>query len=144
MAGARAVQKSVLKDFPGTDISVSIVWIQMPGFDDNEKTARQIAGTIIDSRVRHFYDPIATHRAGKAFAKGIIAEGRGPAWDIYFLYDQGAEWEGGPPRPAEWMHQLGGGRRADRDHFHTGADLTEQLHKAMHRVTGDHCALAGG
>ena len=46
MFGARAVLKAVLQDFPKTDISISIVWIQMPGFNDNPDTASQIAQTL--------------------------------------------------------------------------------------------------
>lgn len=141
MFGARAVHKSVLEDFPRADISVSVVWIQMPGFNDNEKTAAEIARTLSDRRVRHFYDPMATHLAGKAFAKGLLKGGGGPAWDIYFFYKKGLEWDDGPPPPTEWVHQLGGGRRADPAHFRSGTDLVEELHEAMHRVTGEDCAL---
>ncbi len=136
MHGARAVQKSVLKDFPDADISVSIVWIQMPGFNDNEKTARKIAGTIEDKRVKHFYDPFPAHLAGKTFGKGLTK--RGPAWDIYFFYDKGQEWTDGPPKPAEWMHQLGGAG-ADASKFHSGTDLVDQLHETMHKVTAAKC-----
>lgn len=132
--------KSILQDFPETDISVSIVWIQMPGFNDNETTAGLIAQTMSDPRVRHFYDPLATHHAGKAFAKGLLTKGAGPAWDIYFFYKKGVEWRDGPPSPTEWMHQLGGGRRADPAHFHSGDDLVSALHETMHKVTGDNCA----
>ena len=131
------MQKSVLKDFPDADISVSIVWIQMPGFNDNAQTSRKIAGSFSDPRVKHFYDPFPAHLVGKAFAKDRIS--RGPAWDIYFFYKKGEEWEDGPPTPAEWMHQLGGGGRADESKFHAGTDLVEHLHETMHRVTGAKC-----
>ena len=131
------MQQSVLKKFPDVDISVSIVWIQMPGFNDNEQTSRQIAGSFSDSRVKHFYDPFPAHLVGKAFAKGRIS--RGPAWDIYFFYKKGQEWTDGPPEPAGWMHQLGGGERADGAMLRTGAALVEQLHKTMHQVTGAEC-----
>ena len=130
------MQKSVLEDFPDADISVSIVWIQMPGFNDNEMTARRIAGTIDDSRVKHFYDPFPAHLVGKTFAQGRIS--RGPAWDIYFFYKQGVEWTDAPPSPAKWMHQLGGAG-ADQSKFRSGADLVEQLHEEMHNVTGAKC-----
>ncbi len=102
-----------MKDFPDTDISVSIVWIQMPGFNDNEETARKIAGSISDPRVKHFYDAYPAHLVGKAFAKNRISAG--PAWDIYFFYTKGTDWKNAPPSPAEWMHQLGGGGRATPD-----------------------------
>lgn len=131
------MQQSVLKDFPGADISVSIVWIQMPGFKDNKQSARRIAGSFDDPRVKHFYDPFPAHRVGKAFAKNRVF--RGPAWDIYFFYKKGEEWKDSPPEPAEWMHQLGGGDRADATKFKTGAGLVEQLHEAMHKVTGAAC-----
>ena len=131
------MQQSVLKDFPDVDVSVSIVWIQMPGFNDNEKTARQIATSIDDPRVKHFYDPFPAHLVGKAFAKDRIS--RGPAWDIYFLYKKGEQWKDVPPEPAEWMHQLGGGNRADPTKFRSGSDLIDQLHEAMHQVTGAEC-----
>ena len=81
----------------------------MPGFNDNERTAQKIAGTFSDPRVKHFYDPFPAHLVGKAFAKGRIS--RGPAWDIYFFYKKGQEWNDAPPDPAEWMHQLAYGRR---------------------------------
>ncbi len=131
------MQKSVLNDFPEVDISVSIVWIQMPGFNDNEQTSRSIAGSIDDPRVKHFDDPFPGHVVGKAFGQGRIS--RGPAWDIYFFYKKGQEWTDGPPEPAEWMHQLGGGGRADATKFHSGQDLIDQLHEAMHQVTEAKC-----
>ena len=74
----------MLKEFPDVDISVSIVWIQMPGFNDNERTSRKIAGSFSDPRVKHFYDAFPAHLAGKAFAEDRIAQR--PAWDIYFFF----------------------------------------------------------
>lgn len=130
------MQQSVLKDFPDADVSVSIVWIQMPGFNDNERTSRKIAESFSDPRVRHFYDPFPAHLVGKAFAQGRISQG--PAWDIYFFFKKGQEWTDGPPEPAEWMHQLGGARAGDSK-LHTGTDLVEHLHQAMHSVTGAKC-----
>ncbi len=126
-----------MKGFPDADISVSIVWIQMPGFNDNERTSRKIAGSFLDPRVRHFYDPFPAHLVGKAFARGRIS--RGPAWDIYFFYEKGQEWKDVPPEPAEWMHQLGGGGRADASKFHSGTDLVDTLHETMHKVTAAKC-----
>jgi hypothetical protein len=137
VSGARAVRKSVLQDFPEEDISISLVWIQMPGFNDDERTARAMAQTLRDPRVRHFYDPFDTHRAGKAFAKEVLREGMGPAWDIYLFYERGMTWVDRPPAPVEWVHQLGGGRRADPERFRTGEDLINELHDAMQRLRGE-------
>ena len=109
----------------------------MPGFNDNERTARKIAGSFSDARVEHFFDPFPAHLVGKAFASGRITQG--PAWDIYFFYKKGQSWSDGPPEPVEWMHQLGGGGRADATKFRTGQGLVDQLHEAMHTVTGANC-----
>lgn len=108
----------------------------MPGFADNEKTARRIAATMVDPRVRHFYDPFPIHRAGKAFATGHVHAG--PAWDIYFFYEKGVTWADAPPQPVEWWHQLGRGDRADPDRFAAGS-LAAKLHDSMHSVTGEEC-----
>lgn len=143
MDGARAVLQSVLNDFPNTDISVSIVWIQMPGFVDNTQSAERMATTFDDPRVKHFYDPLTTHRAGNMFARNIIAHEQGPAWDIYFFYDKKDKWNEYPPEPAEYMHQLSGGQRAMAERFRTQGGLTQELHAAMHRLTGELCKGAG-
>ena len=111
----------------------------MPGFNDNETTARNIASTFTDARVRHFYDAFPAHVAGKAFAEGRIPSKRGPAWDIYFFYSDKDVWTDGPPEPTAWMHQLGGIGRADAAKFRSGDDLVTHLHAAMHLVTGQEC-----
>jgi hypothetical protein len=129
------VQKSILTDFPDTGVSLSVIWIDMLP-TDNAEQAQKMANTIRDPRVRHFHDPRASRLAGRAFARGLLSPAAGPAWDIYMFYEKGQEWRDGPPRPVEWMHQLGGGRRADAARFHTGDDLVLQLHEAMHKVTG--------
>jgi hypothetical protein len=127
------VQKAILDSFPKTEISVSIVWIEMlPG--DNLAAAQKMAGTIRDSRVRHFFDPRATRRAGNAIAKGLLNDGAGPAWDIYLFYDREAEWKDDPPKPADWMHQLGGGQRADPARFHIGEKLVVELRRSFERM----------
>lgn len=141
--GASAVLQSVLNDFPNVDISVSIVWIQMPGFNDNPETARETGLMFRDPRVKQFYDPQPTHYAGRKFAHDIITSGRGPAWDIYFFYDKEKVWDKYPPKPVEFMHQLSGGQRANPDRLRTGEALVKELHAAMHRLTGELCHDSG-
>ncbi|MCH7591349.1 MAG: hypothetical protein IH989_01025 [Planctomycetes bacterium] len=128
-----------MRNFPSVNIAVAVVWIQMPGFNDNQTTAGEAASTFNDPRVRHFYDSFPKHAAGKAFAEGHVTPNRGPAWDIYFFYNEGPEWVDGPPEPTAWMHQLSGGERADPDRFHTGDDLIAHLHAATHLITGKGC-----
>lgn len=124
--------KSVLEDFPKADIDVSIVWIDMLP-NDSAAAAAKSAKIFDDPRVRQFHDPRATRLAGKAFAHGLIREGAGVAWDIYMFYDKDARWDENPPKPIDYMHQLGGGRRADPDRFRTGEGLLSQLHDSMER-----------
>lgn len=39
----------------------------------------------------------------------------GPAWDVYLLFARGTRWIGAtPPKPAFWMHQMGGVTDAPR------------------------------
>ena len=131
------MQKSVLEEFPDTDISVSLVWIDMLP-TDNAAASSKIAATIDNARVRHFHDPRAGKLAGKAFAHELIKVG--PAWDIYLFYEKGTAWDGEhPPSPAEWWHQLGGKDRADPKRFSAGV-LEDRLHESMHKVTGAQCS----
>ena len=128
-----------MSDFPDADVNVAIIWIQMPGFNDNPTTAGETAANLSDPRVRHFYDALPEHVAGKAFAKNRIAANRGPAWDIYFFFEKGVVWDDDPPEPVAWMHQLSGGQRADPARFYTGDDLVQRLHAATHLITGKAC-----
>jgi hypothetical protein len=137
MAGARAVQESILKEFPDTDVSVSMVWIEMLP-TDNLAAAESMAASIRDSRVTHFFDPRGARLAGHALADGIIRPGAGPAWDVYLFYGREAEWHDAPPKPKDWWHQLGDGLRADPSRF-AGGILGEKLLDGMHKLTGTPC-----
>jgi len=117
-----------LKDFPDADIDVSIIWIPMLP-SDNAAAARKTAQMFDDPRVTQFCD--ADRKAGRAFAHDLIAPGRGPAWDIYLSYNPGDTWREHPPRPSDYFHQLGGGRRADAKRFRTGDKLIAALHATM-------------
>ncbi len=106
---------------------------------DNASAASKMAQSITDSRVRHFHDPRTPRLAGNVFGKGLLNEGGGPAWDIYIFYGKDVVWKDDPPKPVEWMHQLGGLRRANPKRFRTGEDLITQLHQAMHKLSGLEC-----
>lgn len=71
---------------------------------------------------------------GKSFAHGLIREGAGVAWDIYLFNDKDARGDENPPKPIDYLHQLGGGRRADPERFHSGDELVRELHKSMERI----------
>jgi hypothetical protein len=129
--GAKSIRASILEAYPDADLRVSIVWIDMLP-TDNEAAAQRSAAIFDDPRVKQFHDP--DRAAGLAIADGLLFAGAGPAWDIYLYYDLDAEWTNRPPKPAEWFHQLSGGRRADPQRFRPGPKLTEALGKATGRI----------
>ncbi len=95
VAGAIAVNESVLKAYPSADISVFIVWIDILARDDYA-AAQRMAGIFNDPRVRQFHDP--NRLVGDAFAKGLLDQP--PAWDIYLLYAASPRklWVDDPPQ----------------------------------------------
>jgi hypothetical protein len=138
VAGARAVQESILERFPASDIRLSLIWIEILPTDSLAAAERMAAG-MSDSRVQHYFDPRETHLAGQALARGIIREGGGPAWDVYLFFDREARWDDVPPLPIDWCHQLSGGQRADPTRF-AGGVVAERLHESMHALTATDCS----
>ena len=129
--GAKAVRESVLNAYPEAGIQVSIVWIDMlPG--DNEKAATKSSAIFNDPRVKQFYDP--GRKSGYAIAKDLLYKNAGPAWDIYLYYDRDAQWTDQPPKPVDWVHQLGGGRRADAARFRPGQRLVDALRESTGNI----------
>ncbi|MCH8259325.1 MAG: heavy-metal-associated domain-containing protein [Planctomycetes bacterium] len=127
VAGAIAVNESVLKAYPSADISVFIVWIDILARDDYV-AAQRMAGIFNDPRVRQFHDP--NRLVGDAFAKGLLDQP--PAWDIYLLYAASPQqlWVDYPPKPTDWMHQIGL-RDADPARRRGGHDLVVSLYDGM-------------
>ncbi len=127
VAGAIAVNESVVAAYPSADVSISIVWIDILVRDDYA-AAQRMAGIFNDPRVRQFHDPNGL--AGDAFAKGLLDQP--PAWDIYLHYAASPQqlWVDSPPKPTDWMHQIGF-RNADPARRRGGHDLVVGLYDAM-------------
>ncbi len=91
MRGARPVQQSVFAAFPGADVLVAFVWIDMVA-GDSQPEADQIAATIVDSTAEHWldaapYPPDWAHRlksrpfAGSAhYRSGVALSAKLPEW----------------------------------------------------------------
>jgi len=125
IAGGVSVKEALLEAFGNTDIGISIIWIDiLPS--DNEASASRASAIFDDPRVAQFHDP--RRLAGQAFAAGLL--NRPPAWDIYLFYEPGSTWTDGPPKPAQWMHQLGFGA-ADEARSRTGDALAAGLYQGM-------------
>ncbi len=127
VAGAIAVNESVVNAYPSADVSIFIVWIDILARDDYA-AAQRMAGIFNDPRVRQFHDP--NRLAGDVFAKGLLDQP--PAWDIYLLYAASPQqlWVDYPPKPTDWMHQIGF-RAADPARRRGGHDLVVGLYDAM-------------
>jgi hypothetical protein len=70
-----------------------------------EKNVGVATRVVPDSRALHYWDGSGATMQQWRQVIGIDED----AWDVYFLYDRSAIWTGDlPPKPAFWMHQLGG------------------------------------
>lgn len=108
VAGFRAVG-NILERNDDPDLQVYIVWEPML-HSDNRKEAEKIATQLSDDRVIQYWDK--GKLTGKAWQEALGIGG--PAWDVYMLYNPGAEWKIKPGNPDYWMHQLGGVTQAPR------------------------------
>ena len=98
---------------------------------DTAAAATRSAGIFAAPELCQFYDP--ERRAGHAIAESLGHPGE-VAWDSYLFYPKGARWDDMPPRPVEWMHQLGA-PWADRTRYHWGHALIERLDTVMRKLT---------
>ncbi len=132
LEGTWAVQRSIIRDFPGAPVRVSCVWIDMLTYDGQAAASLAADKMDRDPRVRHFYD--ARRLCGQTVARSLGAETGKIAWDVYLLYGADAVWTGDlPPMPLDWVHQLSPSTWADRARFHTGDDLVAALRAMVER-----------
>jgi hypothetical protein len=82
-----------------------IVWLPVLPSSAHEPAARREAGRMPDSRAMRFFDSEA--RVGKVYSSILQLPLGLPAWDVYLVFGPEVRWEGSPPTPAYWMHQLG-------------------------------------
>jgi hypothetical protein len=97
-----------LKSATDDRVKAYIVWLPIFG-GDFKGEARKLSNSFRDKRVSYFLDP--TSETGKEWERVLKTE-RFIAWDVYLLYGADADWQGDPPPPAFWMHQLGGVTKA--------------------------------
>jgi len=90
------------------DFRLYILWLPVLEADTRE-AAELVRGRLpADNRLGHFWDHDLT--VSRAFHRVLQLEQRPRrhriAWDIFLLYGAGSVWNGEPPLPAFWMHQL--------------------------------------
>jgi hypothetical protein len=90
-------------------LRVYVVWTPMSGGE--ERHVPDATPTSSDRRSRHYWD--GENYLGLAYQERFDLQG--PAWDVFFLFERDATWEGGEvPKPSYWMHQLRGVTQAPR------------------------------
>jgi len=101
----------MLAAVPNADVKAYIVWEPIRPWD-SFTAARTSQALVTDPRVRQFW---ASGLDLAVRAQSAIDLKGEPAWDVYLLYAANSAWEpGAVPRPADFMHQLGGRQPDDK------------------------------
>ena len=86
-------------------IQVYVVWTPVLQ-EDGRQAAIDAMRHVSDERAMHLWD--ADKSLGFSLGKIVtLPRERKLAWDVYFAFDATAKWDDVPPKPADWMHQLG-------------------------------------
>ena len=103
------VQEKILEAVKHEELRVYVVWTSVLQEDDRQAAVKAI-GKVPDERAIHFWD--ADKSLGFSLGKTVVLpRGRELAWDVYFAFERTAKWDEVPPKPADWMHQLGTDQR---------------------------------
>ena len=82
-----------------------------------------------DNRVVFYWD--SKGELTRSYSKVLQLADNKPAWDVYLVFDRGAEWQTDVPVPDYWMHQLWGlspERKLD------GEKLATELKKLLNTI----------
>lgn len=114
----------MLGQIKDSDLQVYAVWVPSLPADKEEKVP--FATTkLTDKRVSHFWD--AEGKLKEAYQHVMKMDE--PAWDVYYVYGQNAEWTSErPPAPDYWMHQLGG---LPKERMLNGETLAQEITKLI-------------
>src|SRR5258706_8107359 len=92
-----ADMQSILKEIPDSRLRAYIVWLPMfPG--DSRSWAQTRSDEFKDDRLSYYWD--GSKLTGEEWNKTLGINRT--AWDVYFLYGSGSQWDGAAP------HQLSG------------------------------------
>lgn len=104
MLGAREAQDLVAR-FPENDLQVYVVWESVLGGDHDRAEAATVS--INGPNVTHYWDADAA--SGQWFAENMPwTSGRGPAWDVFYLFDADATWTDAPNPVTSWGYTIVG------------------------------------
>lgn len=79
--------------------------VHVPTLRAEEHHAARAVRLMEGAGIRHYWDPEG--QSGVELQKAMEIDAY--AWDVWLLYDRGAEWTADQaPKPVHWEHQLGG------------------------------------
>lgn len=119
------MQEQVLGTIDSKKLVAYAVWELILRTDD-ERSSRKATTLLPDERVRHYW--VGSQGVGKLFQPAIDLTAE-PAWDVYLVYRPGRKWEGKPPAPEFFMHQLGG--RLPEDRLLDAAVLADRIQRLV-------------
>jgi hypothetical protein len=119
------VVSQILEEIDDSRLRVYVVWEKILATDDEDSSIRA-ASLLTDDRAAHFWT--ASKTLGAAFQEPIGLTNE-PAWDVYLCYSPGVLFEGAPPAPNVFFHQLTG--RLPEDKRLRGSSLVSELHKLL-------------
>jgi len=102
------------------------VWVPILA-SDGEFAVGRATKYLPDDRVAHYWD--GNGELVKSFAP-VLGLGEAAAWDVYLLYDKGAEWTDTPPKPIFWQEQLGISDETALDAVKMTAEIEKLLNTA--------------
>lgn len=108
VTGAISAAQAVLSLPRAEDFRLYVLWLPVLEGDTPRAAEQAQVRLPADDRLRHFWDHDLT--LSRAYHR-VLQLGQRPrphriAWDIFLLYGAGIEWNGAPPVPEFWMHQL--------------------------------------
>ena len=105
------VLDKVLSQISSDDLAIHVIWTPVLPSDKRSSVDRAHKLFSKESRATQYWD--GEQDLGKAYGKILeLPNGRELAWDIYFVFAAGVEWNDTPPIPDDWQHQLGRDERS--------------------------------
>ena len=107
------------------NLRIFVVWSsRYPG--DNRTKAIAATKNVPDSRSLHFWyaDASLSKRYGQILG---LSDGKQFTWDTYMVFDADATWNDSPPKPHNWMHQMGKALGSDHPRWLDGDRFRESV-----------------
>jgi hypothetical protein len=97
-----------LQQHPSVDIQVFVLWVRALA-NDSVEAADAALSQFRDHRVRHYWEEEDGWSVAGAFRPVVglgSIDSAEIAWDVYLFYPPNVRWEGTPPVPIDWAHNL--------------------------------------